>query len=201
MDENIMNTTIQEMRDFWNKVSAKYDSAIQKKFDTRKAFNTDCDRRDRIIRDKVSELEKEIEGIQKRAAEVGGQYGNALSAGNQEEAIRLQAETDSLAMNEFQITRRKETVVKTKIMYDKDLYNAAVKAYEAADAAYDTMNSAGAELETTIERMILELTHLKEAVNAKRNILSSYDDIIHDRLVKRMHEGADGTIRGDYNGG
>lgn len=188
-----MSTTLQQLRDFWEKVSVRYDAAVQKKYSTRAAFTADADRRDQVIRDTVSELEKELDRIRQQAVIIGGRYGNALSAGNQEEADRLQAETDNLTMKEFQITRRKEAVAKTKIVYDKELFDAAVEAYNQADNEYDSMNAAGCELEETIEKVIRELEQLKNTVNEKRNSYSAYDDEVHGRMLKRMQQGSAGT--------
>lgn len=185
--------TIKEMNAYWKEVSTRYDAAVQKKLDTRKAFNDDADRRDQIIRDKIADLQKELDGIHEQAVKVGGQYGNALSSGNQKEADRLQAEADSLTLKEFQVGRRKETIAKTKILYDQMLFNAAVEAYNETDQEYDLMNDRGARFEELIEKLIFDLGQLKKTVHAKREVYSTYDDQLHDRMIKRMQQGSAGA--------
>ncbi len=185
--------TIKEMSAYWKEVSTRYDAAVQKKLDTRKAFNDDADRRDQIIRDKIADLQKELDGIHEQAVKVGGQYGNALSSGNQKEADRLQAEADSITLKEFQVGRRKETIAKTKILYDQMLFNAAVEAYNETDQEYDLMNDRGARFEELIEKLILDLGQLKKTVHAKREVYSTYDDQLHDRMIKRMQQGSAGA--------
>lgn len=175
-----MNTTLQEVKDCWQKAYDDYKAKSSQFVNAWQRFMDDCDARDRKVADRKSILRGENQVFTQQLDSLGGQYMALMLDGLEEKAASIHQEMTEIASKRS----ANDVLINSveKVAYDEKLLQEAEEAFETLGTASMELSIQKGQVQETVEDMLKTLNGLKD------DMFNVGGAFVESTYVMRMHQ-------------